>query len=104
MATTMDYDAYDAILHHVFGKTQDDVWFKHAEENVAVGVCLRVASATDAEAEFRVFPYENAFLAPFAAAVRALNPVVAVKLHSAAVQAAWNTVSVLSVCRIQLTN
>ena len=38
--------------------------------------------------EFRVFPYENASLEPFESAVAALNPVVAVKVRSAAVHAA----------------
>jgi hypothetical protein len=50
---TMDYDAYDAILHMVFKKTQEDAWFKPSEENVAAGVCLRVETG-----HFRVFPYE----------------------------------------------
>ena len=40
------------------------------------------------QAQFRVFPYENRYLEPFEAAVRALNPVVAVKVRSAAVHAA----------------
>jgi hypothetical protein len=38
--------------------------------------------------EFRVFPYENASLEPFEAAVSALNPLVAVKVRNAAVHAA----------------
>ena len=83
----MDYDAYDAILHHVFQQTQGDVWFMAPEENTAAGVCLRVEPG-----RFRVFPYENQFLAPFEAAVRGLNPVVAVKIRSAAVHAALATV------------
>lgn len=83
----MDYDAYDAILHHVFKQTQGDAWFKPSEENVAAGVCLRVEPG-----HFRVFPYENHYLAPFEAAVRSLNPVVAVKIRSAAVHAALATV------------
>ena len=37
---------------------------------------------------FRVFPYENPNLVPFEAAVRKLNPVVAVKIRNPAVQAA----------------
>ena len=37
---------------------------------------------------FRVFPYENLELEPFETAVAALNPVVAVKVRSAAVHAA----------------
>ncbi|EJD00578.1 uncharacterized protein FOMMEDRAFT_91587 [Fomitiporia mediterranea MF3/22] len=84
----MDYDAYDAILHHVFKQTQGDAWFKPSEENASAGVCLRVQPG-----HFRVFPYENHFLAPFEAAVRVLNPVVAVKIRSASVHAALATTS-----------
>ncbi|KAI0086871.1 glycosyl transferase family group 2-domain-containing protein [Irpex rosettiformis] len=79
----MDYDAYDALLHHIFKQTQADAWFKPSEENVHAGVCLRVDNG-----HFRVFPYENRYLEPFEAAVRALNPVVAVKVRSASVHAA----------------
>ncbi|KAM5541501.1 hypothetical protein V8D89_004691 [Ganoderma adspersum] len=79
----MDYDAYDALLHHIFKQTQGDAWFKPSEENIHAGVCLRVDAGT-----FRVFPYENEYLEPFEAAVRALNPVVAVKIRSAAIHAA----------------
>ena len=67
----MDYDAYDAILHHIFKQTQGDAWFKPAEENVSTGVCVRVQPGL-----FRVFPYENEALEPFEVAVRALNPEV----------------------------
>ncbi len=49
------------------------------------GVALRV---NDSPPEFRVFPYENIYLEPFEAAVQKLNPVVAVKVRSAAVHAA----------------
>ncbi|KAF8452284.1 glycosyl transferase family group 2-domain-containing protein [Boletus edulis BED1] len=84
----MDYDAYDALLHHIFKKTQGDAWFKPSEENISAGVCIRVEPG-----HFRVFPYENPFLAPFEAAIRTLNPVVAVKVRSAAVHAALATVS-----------
>ncbi|OBZ72965.1 hypothetical protein A0H81_07226 [Grifola frondosa] len=83
----MDYDAYDALLHHIFKQTQGDAWFKPSEENIHAGVCLRVDAGT-----FRVFPYENPWLEPFEAAVRVLNPVVAVKMRSAAVHAALGTV------------
>ena len=31
----MDYDAYDAILHHIFKQTQGDAWFKSAEDNIS---------------------------------------------------------------------
>ena len=56
-----------------------------AEENIQAGVAIRVETGF-----FRVFPYENtAFkLIPFEVAVRRLNPVVAVKIRNAAVQAA----------------
>lgn len=84
----MDYDAYDALLHYIFKQTQGDAWFKPSEENISAGVCLRVEPG-----HFRVFPYENPVLAPFEAAVRALNPVVAVKVRSAAVHAALATVA-----------
>ncbi|GJJ11705.1 hypothetical protein Clacol_005941 [Clathrus columnatus] len=107
MAT--DYDAYDAILHHIFKETQGDAWFKPLSENMAAGVCLRVSdpvvpASTPGSfgangqpeplptAKYRVFPYENLTLAPFEAAVRALNPVVAVKVRSAAVHAALASV------------
>lgn len=83
----MDYDAYDALLHHIFKQTQGDAWFKPTEENLSAGVCLRVEPG-----HFRVFPYENNYLAPFEAAVRLLNPVVAVKVRSAAVHAALASV------------
>lgn len=107
MAT--DYDAYDAILHHIFKETQGDAWFKPLSENMAAGVCLRVSDPVVLPstpggigsngqpdplpvAKYRVFPYENMTLAPFEAAVRALNPVVAVKVRSAAVHAALASV------------
>lgn len=103
----MDYDSYDAILHFIFRsvcssihhlqasissflstpfQTQGDAWFKPSEENVSAGVCIRLEPG-----QFRVFPYENPFLAPFEAAVRGLNPLVAVKVRSAAVHSALAT-------------
>ncbi|KAF8577758.1 hypothetical protein K439DRAFT_1639454 [Ramaria rubella] len=84
----MDYDAYDAILHHIFKQTQGDAWFKSHADNIACGVCLRVEPGN-----FRVFPYENPWLEPFHAAITALNPEVAVKLRSAAVHASLGTVT-----------
>lgn len=105
----MDYDAYDALLHHIFKQvrtltarfdipltpdvlqTQGDAWFKPSEENVHAGVCLRVSAG-----HFRVFPYENHYLESFEAAIRVINPVVAVKVRSAAVHAALSTVYVLA--------
>ncbi|KAH9987635.1 glycosyl transferase family group 2-domain-containing protein [Russula compacta] len=83
----MDYDAYDALLHHIFRQTQGDAWFKPSAENIHAGVCLRIQTG-----QYRVFPYENRFLEPFEAAVRILNPVVAVKVRSAAVHVALSTV------------
>ncbi|CAK5270569.1 unnamed protein product [Mycena citricolor] len=84
----MDYDSFDALVQYLFKKTQGDAWFKPSEENVSAGVCLRVEPG-----HFRVFPYENPFLIPFEAAVRSLNPLVAIKVRSAAVHAALATVS-----------
>ncbi len=43
---------------------------------------------------FRLFPYDNLYLEPFEASVRMLNPVVAVKIRSAAIHAALATVYV----------
>lgn len=83
----MDYDSWDALVQYLFKKTQGDAWFKPSEENVAAGVCLRVEPG-----HFRVFPYENPYLVPFEAAVRSLNPLVAIKVRSAAVHAALATV------------
>ena len=60
-----------------------------AEENVQAGVAIRVENGF-----FRAFPYENKALVPFEAAVRRLNPVVAVKIRNAAVQAAVRKMSV----------
>jgi hypothetical protein len=57
---------------------------------------LRLDISTDTTPEFRVFPYENANLEPFETAVAALNPVVAVKVRSAAVHAALAEVCVSS--------
>ena len=38
----MDYDRYDAFLHHIFKQTQGDAWFRPSEENLSAGVALRV--------------------------------------------------------------
>ncbi|KAG9044384.1 hypothetical protein FS842_001486 [Serendipita sp. 407] len=83
-----DYDSFDAILHHIFKQTQGEAWFKPTEESLQAGVALRVENNP---ARFRVFPYENLSLVPFEAAVRALNPLVAVKIRSASVHAALAT-------------
>ena len=74
-------------LAFVFLQTQGDAWFKPSAENIHAGVCLRIQTG-----QYRVFPYENRFLEPFEAAVRVLNPVVAVKVRSAAVHVALSTV------------
>jgi hypothetical protein len=68
-------------------QTQGEAWFKPTEENMSAGVCLRVESG-----RFRVFPYGNVHLESFEQGVRVLNPAVAVKVRSAAVHAAINTV------------
>ncbi|RDB21975.1 hypothetical protein Hypma_011029 [Hypsizygus marmoreus] len=75
------------LLTALLSQTQGDAWFKPSEENISAGVCLRVDPG-----QFRVFPYENPYLAPFEAAVRSLNPLVAVKVRSAAVHTALATV------------
>ncbi|KIJ60764.1 hypothetical protein HYDPIDRAFT_98170 [Hydnomerulius pinastri MD-312] len=79
----MDYDRYDATLHWIFKQTQGDAWFRPNEDALPAGVCLRTHDGS-----FRVFPYEVAALEPFEVAVAALNPLVAVKVRSAAVHAA----------------
>ncbi|KAF8547857.1 hypothetical protein OG21DRAFT_1424121 [Imleria badia] len=84
----IDYDPYDALLHHVYQQTQGEAWFRPAEERIATGVCMRTETG-----QFRVFPYDFALLVPFEAAVRLLNPVVAVKIRSAAVHAAFATIT-----------
>ncbi|KAF8634047.1 hypothetical protein AX17_004311 [Amanita inopinata Kibby_2008] len=85
----MDYDRNDALLHWIFRQTQGDAWFRPNEEHIPSGVALRISDAhLDGVPEFRVFPYENADLEPFETAVSALNPLVAVKVRSAAVHAA----------------
>jgi hypothetical protein len=68
-------------------QTQGEAWFKPSAENVHAGVCLRIQTG-----QYRVFPYENHYLEPFEAAVRVLNPVVAVKVRSAAVHVALSRV------------
>ncbi|KAI0087250.1 glycosyl transferase family group 2-domain-containing protein [Irpex rosettiformis] len=86
----MDYDRYDAFLHHIFKQTQGDAWFRPNEDTLSAGVALRVNDLNPDTnlPEYRVFPYENLALEPFEAAVVMLNPAVAVKVRSAAVHAA----------------
>ncbi|TDL23617.1 hypothetical protein BD410DRAFT_786853 [Rickenella mellea] len=76
----MDDDSYDAILNNIFKQTQGH---EPSEQNVGAGVCLRVETGV-----FRVFPSANHHLEKFEAEVKKLNPLVAVKVRSAAVQAA----------------
>ncbi|KIM63238.1 hypothetical protein SCLCIDRAFT_761985 [Scleroderma citrinum Foug A] len=83
----MDYDSYDALLHHVYQQTQGEAWFRPVEAGIATGVCLRTE-----DGHFRAFPYENELLAPFVESVRLLNPIVAVKIRNAAVHAAFATI------------
>ncbi|KAF5378270.1 hypothetical protein D9615_008739 [Tricholomella constricta] len=78
-----DYDLFDAWLHKIYESTQTNNWFMPSEDVISTGVCLRAENGF-----FRVFPYENPALVPFEAAVRGLNPVVAVKLRNSAVVAA----------------
>ncbi|EJD37769.1 hypothetical protein AURDEDRAFT_116681 [Auricularia subglabra TFB-10046 SS5] len=81
----MEYDAYDALLHHIYKQTQHDA---PARSGAApTGVCLRIA-----QHQFRVYP-DTPALDSFAAAVDALNPEVAVKLRSASVHAALGRVA-----------
>ncbi len=70
--------------------TQQENWFMPPEETLSTGVAMRVEDGF-----FRVFPYENSLLVPFEAAVRKLNPVVAVKIRNAGVQAAIGNVYVI---------
>jgi hypothetical protein len=72
--------------------TQRENWFMPAEDVASTGVAIRVDNGF-----FRVFPYENATLVPFEAAVRGLNPVVAVKSRSPSVLAAMAKVYVISI-------
>ncbi|KAL9715509.1 hypothetical protein Ac2012v2_002170 [Leucoagaricus gongylophorus] len=88
-----DYDLFDAWLHKIYETTQQDNWFMPTEDIISTGVCLRVD-----DGYFRVFPYENPALVPFEAAVRRLNPVVAVKLRSAAVTAAIRKIGSVDDC------
>ncbi|ESK90098.1 glycosyltransferase family 2 protein [Moniliophthora roreri MCA 2997] len=89
----MDYDRWDALLHHLFKLTQGDAWFK-PDEPVTSGVAVRITEAgSDDPPEFRVFPYENIALEPFETAVAHLNPVVAVKVRNATVHAALADIS-----------
>ncbi|KAF5341570.1 hypothetical protein D9758_014054 [Tetrapyrgos nigripes] len=80
-----DYDAFDALLHSIYEKTQSDNWFKPLQDQDSTGVVLRTEAGS-----YRVFPYDTPSLLPFESAVRSLtpNPTVAVKLRNASVHAA----------------
>jgi hypothetical protein len=45
MAT--DYDAFDAILHHIFKQTQGQAWFKPTEESMQVGLFRSLATSVE---------------------------------------------------------
>ncbi|KAH8835947.1 glycosyl transferase family group 2-domain-containing protein [Flagelloscypha sp. PMI_526] len=72
--TTLDYDAWDAILTNIYQKTLNDNWFKPTDDAVTTGVCVRTAPAS-----FR--------------AVRELNPAVAVKFRSTCVHVVINQIT-----------
>ena len=36
----MDYDRWDALLHHIFKQTQGDAWFRPEEESLTSGAVL----------------------------------------------------------------
>ncbi|KAH7103336.1 glycosyl transferase family group 2-domain-containing protein [Auriculariales sp. MPI-PUGE-AT-0066] len=83
----VQYDAYDALLHHIYKETQFntlDVSRSRQSTYVAAptGVCLRVESYS-----FRTYP-ETEALDSFTTAVRSLNPEVAVKVRTSSVQVA----------------
>ncbi|KIL67128.1 hypothetical protein M378DRAFT_329332 [Amanita muscaria Koide BX008] len=88
-----DYDLWDAWLHKIYGATQQDNWFMPTDDVIATGVCMRVENGF-----FRVFPYENPALVPFEAAVRRLNPVVAVKIRDASVHAVMCRIKPDDIC------
>lgn len=82
----IDYDIHDAILHHLYQSSQIDTLFS-VDSSITTGVCLRTQPG-----HFRLFPYNEPRLLHFEAAVRALNPLVALKVRTAAVHAALSTV------------
>ncbi|KAF9053307.1 glycosyl transferase family group 2-domain-containing protein [Panaeolus papilionaceus] len=88
-----DYDLWDAWLHKIYESTQQENWFMPVEETLSTGVAMRVENGF-----FRVFPYESPALIPFEAAVRKLNPVVAVKIRNASVQAAIRQIGPEDTC------
>ncbi len=104
----MDYDEYGALLHDIFRQVhrrhltfrafvssyfvlqaQEDACFKPSAEREHP---RRSLPSYPNRPIPRVIPHENRFLKPFEAAVCVLNPVVAVKVRSAAVHVALSTV------------
>jgi L-lysine epsilon oxidase C-terminal domain len=101
---TMDYDACDALLHHVSNRsvhhsyllihhphlhlfshlqTQGDAWSRPTEENVSARVCLRVHPS-----QFRVLPCGNESLAA-ALTKAALEPTIGIPLYPG-IEMSWN--------------
>ncbi|KAJ7812805.1 hypothetical protein B0H14DRAFT_3478572 [Mycena olivaceomarginata] len=72
LSSSTDYDSWDALVQHLFKKV--DAKRRLVEALGGEHLCLRVKLG-----HFRVFPYENPYLVRFEAAVRALNPLVAIK-------------------------
>jgi len=104
----MDYDEYGALLHDIFRQVhrrhltfrafvssyfvlqaQEDACFKPSAEREHPRRSLLSYPNRPIP---RVIPRENRFLKPFEVALRVLNPVVAVKVRSAAVHVALSTV------------
>lgn len=75
----MDYDRHDALLHYIYKQTTSP------QPDISSGVALRIHEFPTPE--FRLYPYEDISLEPFENAIKILNPVVAVKIRSAAVHA-----------------
>ncbi|TFK95710.1 glycosyl transferase family group 2-domain-containing protein [Pterulicium gracile] len=83
----IDYDIHDAILHHLYKSSQIDTLFS-VDSAITTGVCLRTQPG-----HFRLFPYDEPRLLHFEAATRALNPLVAIKVRTAAIHAALSTLN-----------
>ena len=105
-SNVVEFDAYDAVLHHIYNQTYGKVWFVPTEEQAAGGVSVRIANPvgqtpysdplpskrySTGDVQFRTYPYDKDYLIPFENAVRLLNPVVAVKLRTAAIHSALST-------------
>ncbi|KAL0573094.1 hypothetical protein V5O48_008865 [Marasmius crinis-equi] len=84
-----DYDAFDALLHSIYLHTQSSNWFDTSAVG-GTGVCIRVAgNGPQAQAHYRVFPYNDATLVPFHENVSKMGSgvVTAVKVRGASVHA-----------------